>query len=91
MYLEEAPITADKGNRSKKNKLMFVYFAMGSLNPKHRSTFKAINLLSIVRSESVKRFGLNVLLRPIVDDVEESLRKVLPWQFGRNSVLFAIL
>nr|CAH0100559.1 unnamed protein product [Daphnia galeata] len=71
LFLDEASTTADKGNRSKKNKLMFVYFTLGNIDVKHRSTFKSINLLSKIGTETVKRFGLNVLLKPIVDDLKK--------------------
>jgi hypothetical protein len=77
LYLDDASITADKGNRSKKNKLMFIYFALGNLGNRYRSTFKSINLLSIIRTETVTRFGLNVLLRPIVDDLKKLEEGVL--------------
>lgn len=50
---------------------MFVYFTLGNVDSKYRSTIKSVNLLSIIRTETVKRFGLNFLLRPIVDDLKK--------------------
>lgn len=77
LYIDEASITADKGNRSKKNKLCFVYCSLGNLKRKDRSTFKAINLVAIFRNTTVKQFGLNVLLRPLVDDLTKLEEGVL--------------
>ena len=56
---------------------MFIYFALGNIDVKYRSTFKSIHLLSIIRTETVKRFGFNVLLRPIVDDLKKLEEGVL--------------
>jgi hypothetical protein len=75
--IDEASITADKGNRSKKNKLCFVYCSLKNLKGKDRSTFKAINLVAISRNTTVKQFGLNVLLRPLVDDKKKLEEGVL--------------
>jgi hypothetical protein len=49
LYLDDASTTADKGNRSK-NKLKFIYFTLGNIDVKYRSTFKSIQLLSIIRT-----------------------------------------
>ena len=53
-----------------KHKLMFVYFTVGNLNSFNRSSFKNIHLVSVFRNSQVKRYGLKVLLRPVVNDLK---------------------
>ena len=77
LYIDDASTTADKGNRSKKNKLCFVYCSLGNLKRKDRSTFIAINLVAIFRNTTVKQFGLNVLLRPLINDLKKLEEGVL--------------
>ena len=82
LYIDDAYTTADKGNRSKKNKLCFVYCSLGNLKRKDRSTFIAINLVAIFRNTTVKQFGLNVLLRPLYQ-----MKTPVPPPFYSNSLL----
>lgn len=71
VYIDECGMTGDRGNRSKKNKLVFVYGCLGNLERKHRSSFKSMFVISIFHNTVMTRFGLNVLLRPLVDDIKK--------------------
>lgn len=84
VYIDEVGMTSDRGNRSKKNKLVYVYGALGNLEPKHRSTFKSMFLLSIFHNTLMARFGLNVLLRPLVTDLKD-LENGVSMKIGMNS------
>lgn len=52
-----------------------LYYTLGNLDPKLRSTLKSIHLLSIAKHECIVRYGIEELLKPVVEDVLE-LEKV---------------
>ena len=70
LYIDEVQMAKELGSKTKRNKLVFVYFCIANLPSKFRSSFKAINLLSIFPYTTLRQHGVNVLLRPIVDDLK---------------------
>lgn len=72
LYLDEVQMCNPLGSKSSsKRKLVFVYFSLGNLSMRYRSGFHSIYLLSIFTAEQVEQFGINVLLRPIVEDLKK--------------------
>ena len=71
LYLDEVQMCTEVGNHTKKNKLVFVYFSIGNLPIKFRSTFRAINVLAIIYNNVFNRYGANVILKPIVEDFKK--------------------
>ena len=60
------------GSRSStKNNVALVYFSLGNLQMKNRSSFHSIFLLSIFTSKQMSEFGLNLLLRPIIEIIKK--------------------
>ena len=70
LYLDEVQVCNELASRTKRNKYVFVYFSLGNVPHKGRSNFKSIYLLSIFSNQQMNRYGLNLLLRPIVDDLK---------------------
>jgi hypothetical protein len=56
------------------------YYTLGNLRPELRSTHRAVQLIACVTSSHVKEYGLEPILRPFVDDVNE-LAKVLHYYY----------
>ena len=71
LYLDEVQLCDALGSKVFNNKLVFVYFTIGNLEMRHRSTFNQIHLLAIFFNHQVEKFGLNVLLKPIVDELKK--------------------
>lgn len=46
-----------------------LYYTLGNLDPKLRSSLKSIHLLSIAKYEIICKYGIENLLKPVVDDV----------------------
>lgn len=46
-----------------------VYYTLGNLDPKFRSSLKSIHLLSIAKYEHIVEYGIEELLKPVVEDV----------------------
>ena len=70
LYIDEVQITDPVGKKVFKNKMVFVYFTIGNLEPKYRSCLKHIHLLSIFPNRHVESYGLNFLLKPIVEEIK---------------------
>ncbi len=70
LYLDEAQQCVLGSKASNAHKLMFVYFTIGNLSSLSRSNFKHIHLLGIFRNSEIKKFGLQLLMRPIVEDLK---------------------
>ena len=53
------------------HKVVQVYFSLGNIPAKFRSRYHSINLLSIFYNEQVEAFGLDELLKPIVEEIKK--------------------
>ncbi|XP_045031023.1 uncharacterized protein LOC116924449 [Daphnia magna] len=71
LYLDEVQLCDALGSKVFNNKLVFVYFTIGNLEMRYRSAFSQIQLLSIFYNCQVERYGMNVLLKPIVDELKK--------------------
>jgi len=50
------------------------YFAVGNISPKYRSQISAIHLVALVKSTYIGTYGMDSVLKPIVDDVKKLVR-----------------
>ncbi len=50
---------------------MYVFFTIGNVESEHRSAFRHIHLLSIFFNHQVVAYGLNTLIRPIIDELKQ--------------------
>ena len=51
------------------NLIGVVYYTLGNIDPKLRSSLKCIQLLSIAKYEYIRTHGVEELLKPIINDV----------------------
>ena len=83
LYLDEVQMCAEGRSHTVNNKMVFVYFTIGNLPLKFRSNFQSIFLLSIFPNTMMKRFGLNILLKPIIEDIkrlESGVKFIVLWK-----------
>ena len=71
LYSDEIEICNAIGTRVKKHKLLMFYYLLSNLPKKYRSVVDVINLYAVVRSEDVSTYGFDVILRPLLDDLEK--------------------
>ena len=71
LYIDEAQPCDSLGSRTINNKLVFVYCSLGNIESKYRSALKHIFLLAIFYNHQVTKYGLNVLLQPIIDEFKK--------------------
>lgn len=48
-----------------------VYFTLGNLHPKYRSSLKGILLLNVTYYSQIQRYGIDAVLEPIFKDVKQ--------------------
>ena len=46
-----------------------LYYTLGNLDPKLRSSLKNIHLLCIVKHEIITKYGIEEILKPVIDDI----------------------
>jgi hypothetical protein len=69
LYLDDVQPCNEKGSRTENNKLLFIYFTLGNLGRKFRTTYRSIYLVAICYHWQVVKYTLNVILRPIIDEI----------------------
>ena len=47
------------------------YFVVANVHPMFRSKLKHIQLVALARSEDMKKYGANTILKPIVEDIKK--------------------
>ena len=47
-----------------------VYYNLGNLHPKLRSSLKSIHLLCIARHQLITKYGIDEILTPIIEDIK---------------------
>ena len=68
LYYDDLEITNQQTKR--KHKLAMFYFQLGNLYSEYRSKLKSINLLAIVENEYLKKYGMDAILKPFIDELK---------------------
>ena len=69
-YYDEVETCNPLGSSSGKYKLGCIFFTLGNIRPSFRSSLKSIFLVAVARSSTIKAHGIDVLLKPFVDDLK---------------------
>ena len=56
-----------------------VYYTLGNIFPKHRSQLGAIQLLAVATSPVIKKYGIDSILEPFMEDLHK-LEQVCSYQ-----------
>ena len=46
------------------------YWMLLNVHPAHRSTLRYIQLLAVIKSKALKKYGINAVLTPAVNDLK---------------------
>ena len=52
------------------------YFLLGNLHPKYRSKLRTIQLVALCKNRYIKKYSLNAILAPIIQDLKKLVRSV---------------
>ena len=51
--------------------LGLVYYLLGNLHPKFRSSLKSIQLLCVARNDIIVKYGIDEILKPVTESIQE--------------------
>lgn len=68
-YFDELENCNPLGSYVKKHKLGVVFFSLGNIHPKYRSSLRAIQLVSLAPVPLIEKYGIDKILQPFVDDL----------------------
>ena len=88
-YYDELEVVNPIGSYVKKHKLGCLFFTLGNIRPKYRSSLKAINLVSLSKHENISKYGMDTFLSPFVEDLKVLYCDGIEVSIGHNKhVLF---
>ena len=70
-YYDELEVVNPIGSYISKHKLGCLFFFLANVRPQFRSTYKAIHLVAVARSQDIKKYGIDDFLTPFVEDLKE--------------------
>lgn len=70
-YYDEVEMCNPLGSHVKKHKLGVVFFTLGNIHPKYRSTLRAINLALVATVPIIERHGIDQILQPFISDINK--------------------
>ena len=69
-YFDELEVTNPIGSYVNTHKLGCLFFSLGNIRPQYRSSLKSIYLVAVAKSQDITRYGIDVFLRPFVEDLK---------------------
>ena len=53
------------------NILGLFYYTLGNIDPKLRSTMHTIQLVTVIKTELIGKYGINEILKPFMEDIHQ--------------------
>lgn len=69
LYTDEIEICNPLGSHASANKLVMFYYTLGNIDPKFRSKLAAVRLLAIAKANDISQWGVDVVLKRILQDL----------------------
>ncbi|XP_028417997.1 uncharacterized protein LOC114542721 [Dendronephthya gigantea] len=69
LYHDELEVCNPLGSNAGVHKLDMYYFTIANLCPKFRSKCCAVHLFAIANADLVKKYGINTVMQPVIDDL----------------------
>lgn len=69
LYTDEIEIFNPLGSHASANKLVMFYYTLGNIDPTFRSKLAAIRLLAIAKAKDISQWGVDVVLKRILQDL----------------------
>ena len=71
LYFDEVEVCDATGSKAGKQKLGMFYFQLENVSPQYNSKLNFINLIAIVKNSNIKKYGMNRILQPIVEELKK--------------------
>ena len=69
-YFDEVELCNPLGTHVKKHKLGIVFFTLGNIHPKYRSSLRVIHLVLAVTTPIMEKYGMDLILQPFIRDLK---------------------
>lgn len=69
LYIDDFEVANPLGTSRKKHKQTAIYWVLGNLHPKYRSSLQSIQLALLCKANTIKDHGYSEILRPLVQDL----------------------
>ena len=69
-YYDELEVCNPIGAYVKKHKLGCIFFSIGNIRPRYRSSLKSIFLVAVGKYVDIEEYGIDAFLRPFVEDLK---------------------
>lgn len=87
-YYDELEVVNPIGSYVSKHKLGCLFFILGNIRPRYRSTLKAINLVAVGKHEDICKYGMDTFMSPFVDDLKALFCDGIPITIGCETRTF---
>ena len=87
-YYDELEVVNPIGSYVSKHKLGCLFFMLGNIRPRYRSTLKAINLVAVGKHEDICKYGMDTFMSPFVDDLKALFCDGIPVTIGSETRTF---
>ena len=69
-YYDDLEVCNPIGSYARKHKLGCLFFTLGNIRPKYRSSLKAIFLVGVGKYEDIAKYGIDDFLIPFIEDLK---------------------
>lgn len=69
LYIDDFEVANPLGTSRNKHKLCAIYWVLGNLHSKYRSSLHCIQLAPVCRVSNIKEYGYGETLRPLIQDL----------------------
>lgn len=69
LYIDDFEVANPLGTSKRKHKLCAIYWVLGNLHPKYRSSLHSIQLALLCKVSYIKEYGYSEILHPLVQDL----------------------
>lgn len=88
LYHDELEVCNPLGSRAGTHKVDMFYYTVANLGPRFRSKVAAVRLLAIANANLVKRYGIESIMNPIIQDINILYSGVQMWINGVERPVF---
>ncbi len=88
LYHDELEVCNPLGSNAGVHKVDMFYYSVGNLDPKFRSKHCAVRLLAIANAALVKKYGIESILQPVIQDLAQLNEGVVMNVNGAERVVY---
>ncbi|XP_043285551.1 uncharacterized protein [Venturia canescens] len=84
LYYDDLEIASPLGSKTSVHKLSMFYWSLANIYPELRSTLQTVNLFAIVKTQFLKKFGVDKILEKFVEEINVLQREGISIEIGQE-------